>query len=87
MNTLQNLINELTIIRSATHTQSDYRNFTICIEKAKEYLTNDYPETIDEAAEKAYPFTGNPDTGNDENWYNKQVWKEGAIWAIVNNKK
>lgn len=35
---MQNLINELIIIRSATHTQNDYRAFTIAIEKAKEYL-------------------------------------------------
>ncbi len=35
---MQNLIDELIIIRSATHTQKDYNCFTICIEKAKEYL-------------------------------------------------
>ncbi len=87
MNDIENLIKELTIIRSATHSQSDYRNFTICIEKAKEYLINEYSDEVNLAAEKAYPCTVNPDTGNDENWYNKQVWKEGAIWAIVNNKK
>lgn len=87
MNNIENLINELTIIRSATHSQDDYRNFTICIEKAKEYLINDYPEMINEAAEKAYPSTVNPDTGNDENWYNKQIWKEGAVWGTQNKGK
>ncbi|MBP7316587.1 MAG: hypothetical protein KA968_15370 [Chitinophagaceae bacterium] len=87
MNNIENLINELTIIRSATHSQDDYRNFTICIEKVKEYLINDYPETINEAAEKAYPSTVNPDTGNDENWYNKQIWKEGAVWGTQNKGK
>lgn len=87
MNNIENLINELTIIRSATHSQGDYRNFTICIEKAKEYLINDYPEMINEAAEKAYPSIVNPDTGNDENWYNKQIWKEGAVWGTQNKEK
>jgi hypothetical protein len=87
MNNIENLINELTIIRSFSHSQDDYRNFTICIEKAKEYLINDYPEMINEAAEKAYPSTVNPDTGNDENWYNKQIWKEGAVWGIQNKEK
>jgi len=38
MNKIQNLIDELIIIRSATHTQKDYNCFTIAIEKAKEYL-------------------------------------------------
>ncbi len=44
--TLQNLIDELTVIRNATHTQSDYRCFTICIEKAKEYLASILSEGI-----------------------------------------
>ena len=35
---MENLIDELIIIRSATHTQKDYNCFTIAIEKAKEYL-------------------------------------------------
>lgn len=38
MDKIQNLIDELIIIRSATHTQKDYNCFTIAIEKAKEYL-------------------------------------------------
>ena len=44
-------------------------------------------ELINGAAEKAYPATVNPNTGNDENWYNKKVWKEGAIWAMKDSCK
>ncbi len=79
MNNIERLIEELIIIRSATHSDSDYRNFTICIEKAKEYLVNDAPKSINDAAELAYPSTVNPDSGEDENWYNKKVFIEGAI--------
>jgi len=38
MSDIEKLIEELIVIRSATHSQKDYNCFTICIEKAKEYL-------------------------------------------------
>jgi adenosyl cobinamide kinase/adenosyl cobinamide phosphate guanylyltransferase len=47
MTALLELIDELRIIRSATHTQAQYSDFTICIEKAKEYLDKERQQLID----------------------------------------
>jgi hypothetical protein len=50
---MQNLIDELIVIRSATHTQNDYRAITIAIEKSKEYLLEkeEVPEWINAITE------------------------------------
>ncbi len=77
MNNIENLINELTIIRSATHSQDDYRNFTICIEKVKEYLINDYPETINEAAVWGTQNKGKSYSGKEVSEMMKSSFKAG----------